>query len=134
MQGVALALSGQLGIQRTSDGCSPTSDPSLVFRLGLLAANASFVGGSEISQKLMTINSASFVAMAVPSSLRARVVYLRPTAGTITGVSLTHATAGLIEYPVAGTFLIELPAAEQASTMGVRGVGSFEWMFAGVLV
>lgn len=135
MSGVSLSLNGALSVSRVAD-CPPgTTDTGCSFVLGLLPLGTSFTGGSEISQKEMTINSPSaLVSLAFPASLRGRLVYFRPLTGTFTKVELTHATAGAVEYPVAGTLLAEFPEAEQVTAMQVQGQGTFEWVVAGVLV
>lgn len=135
MAGVALSLSGSLTLTRPYD-CPPgTTDPGQAFLLGLSDYSRAFPGGSEVSQRSMSVDSPSaFVALAFPATLRGRVVYLRVRTGRLS-LRLTHAGAGVVTYPtISGTFLAEFPDTEQVSAIEVQGQSSdFEWLVAGVL-
>ena len=141
MAGIEVTLEGDLSLKQLeqSQGCVTAGSDLMTFPLSLFAAGLtglSTSAGSEISQGCMTINSpAAFVALAFPSSLRARLVYLRAMPGsTPLDVRLTHAVAGAVTYPDQYLLLSQFDAVEQISAIEVQGIGSFAWAAVGVLV
>ncbi|PCJ25615.1 MAG: hypothetical protein COA94_05940 [Rickettsiales bacterium] len=141
MAGITVTVDGTLSLQQADQvpGCPPPGADLITFPLALFEQGLTGIAGasgSEISQGCFTINSAaSFVTLAYPASLRARIFYLRalPGSGAL-DVRLTHSVAGAVTYPDQYLMLVQFSAVEQLTAIEVQGVGSFAWAAVGVLV
>lgn len=143
MAGIVVKLDGDFTLQQaeadSTNSCPPASQDMQTFPLALFESGLTGISGtsgSEISQGCFTIVSPSaFVSLAFPSSMRARIFYLRALPGsTPLDVRLTHAVAGQITYPDQYFMLMQFDATEQVSAVAVQGTGSFAWAAVGVLV
>ncbi len=140
MSGINVTATGDLTIQQTEGGskCPSTQSDLFAFPIALNAQGLigiSGTGGTEVSQACFTINSpASFVSLAFPTSLRARVVYFRVLTGGPFDVRLTHAVAGVVTHPGQYFLLTQCEQTEGVSQIEVQGSGSFAWVAVGTTV
>lgn len=125
---LTLKFEADLSVAIDSATCpSSATDAGCFYSPAIRDKNSS--AALDAGSKIATIASpASFEALPWPSTLLARVIYVKPHGTSSTYIlRITYATTGTVDIPLAGMVLLEAASDDAITGLAIQGDVSVEW-------